>query len=184
MEKQLEIVEKHRTILVDWMAEVAVKFKLLTETMFLSINMVDRFLQQKPIPKQKLQLVGVTAMLIASKYEEIYTPEVQDFIYITAKAYTQEDVLKMERLMLVSLDFNLSTPTPVHFLRRFSKAARSDSKIHTLSKYLIELSLLEYKMLEYLPSITAAAAVYIARKMCKITPLWVRLPLKLSLTWL
>jgi transcription initiation factor TFIIIB Brf1 subunit/transcription initiation factor TFIIB len=120
-----------------------------------------------------LQLVGITAMLLASKYEEIYTPEVRDFIWITAKAYTREDVLNMERNILVTLNFNLSTPTPLHFLRRFSKAARSDSKIHTLSKYITELSLLEYKMLEYLPSQIAAAAVYISRKMCGISPLWV-----------
>ena len=128
----------------------------------------------KAVARQKLQLVGITAMLLASKYEEIYTPEVRDFIWITAKAYTREEVLNMERNILVTLNFNLSTPTPLHFLRRFSKAARSDSKIHTLSKYITELSLLEYKMLEYLPSQIAAAAVYISRKMCGISPLWVR----------
>lgn len=176
MERQVDITDKHRMILIDWLAEVAVKFKLLTETMFLSVNIIDRFLQYKAVARQKLQLVGVTAMLIASKYEEIYTPEVNDFIWISAKAYTREEMLKMERLILLTLDFNLNIPTPLHFLRRFSKAARSDSKIHTLSKYLTELSLLEYKMLKYPPSIIAAAAVYISRSMLPAEvagPVWV-----------
>eukprot|EP01116_Phalansterium_solitarium_P012170 TRINITY_DN2820_c0_g2_i1.p1 TRINITY_DN2820_c0_g2~~TRINITY_DN2820_c0_g2_i1.p1 ORF type:complete len:419 (+),score=174.31 TRINITY_DN2820_c0_g2_i1:33-1259(+) len=165
MDKQVDITAKHRTILVDWMAEVIVKFRLMAETMFLAVNIIDRFLQQKAVARQKLQLVGITAMLIASKFEEIYTPEVNDFIWITAKAYTREEVLKMERLILVTLEFNLAVATPLHFLRRFSKAARSDSRIHTLSKYISELSLVEYGMLEFLPSHVAAAAVYIARKM-------------------
>jgi len=172
MEKQIDMAEKHRTVLIDWMAEVCVKFKLLTETLFLSISILDRFLEVKAVAREKLQLVGITAMLLASKYEEMYTPEVRDFIWITAKAYTKEEVLKMERLILVTLDFNLATPSPLHFLRRFSKAARSNVKIHTLSKYITELSLLEYGLLKFLPSVIAASAVYISRRMCQISPPW------------
>jgi len=144
----------------------------LSETLFLCVNIIDRFLQHKAVVRQKLQLLGITAMLIASKYEEIYTPEVQDFVYIAASAYTREEILKMEKLVLITLHFELNVPTPLNFLRRFSKAARSDSKIHTLSKYLVELSLLDYKMLNYLPSTIASAAVYIARVMMKQSPVW------------
>eukprot|EP01113_Clastostelium_recurvatum_P002385 TRINITY_DN10993_c0_g1_i1.p1 TRINITY_DN10993_c0_g1~~TRINITY_DN10993_c0_g1_i1.p1 ORF type:complete len:432 (-),score=148.37 TRINITY_DN10993_c0_g1_i1:73-1368(-) len=172
MSKQTDINEKMRAILIDWMVEVNIKFKLLTETMFLSVNLVDRFLALKPVSRNKLQLVGVTAMLLASKYEEIYPPEVRDFIYISDKAYAREEILSLERLMLSTLSFNLSVPTPLHFLRRFSKAARSDSAIHTLSKYLTELSLPEYRMIHYLPSTIAAAAVYLARRMSSRTPYW------------
>jgi len=111
-------------------------------------------------------------MLLASKYEEIYAPEVRDFVHISDNAYSRDEILKMERLMLSTLDFNLSTPTPLHFLRRFSKAARSDSRTHTLSKYIAELTLVEYKMIEFVPSKIAAAAVYIARKMTDRTPSW------------
>src|SRR4051812_29171291 len=95
--------------------------------------------------RQKLQLVGVTAMLLASKYEEIYSPTVKDFIWITgkclasqtllilfeAKAYTREEILKMEKMILATLNYNLSTPTPLHFLRRYSKAARSGDPMST-----------------------------------------------------
>lgn len=172
MVHQVDISEKHRMILVDWMAEVTVKFRLLVETMFLAVNILDRFLQQKAVARSKLQLVGVTSLLIASKYEEILTPEVNDFIWITAKAYTHDEILKMERLILVTLDFELSIPTPLHFLRRYSKAARSDSTIHTLSKYITEVSMVDYQLTGYRPSHIAAAAVYIARNMTDQTPAW------------
>lgn len=165
MSDQLDITERMRGILIDWMVEVHVKFKLLTETMFLSVNLVDRFLSIKPVTRTKLQLVGITAMLLASKYEEIYSPEVRDFIHISDGAYEREEVLKMERILLTTMDFNLSATTPLHFLRRFSKASKSDSRTHTLSKYLSELVLTEYNMMKYLPSQIAASAVYIARCM-------------------
>lgn len=182
---QNEVNITHRMILVDWLAEVAIKFKLLTETMFLTVNIIDRYLALKTVSKKKLQvqeeifsanksqLVGITAMMIAAKYEEIYSPCLKDYIYISAKAYKKEEMLEMEVDMLMLLDFNLALPSPLHFLRRFSKAARSDSRIHTLSKYLCELSLLDYGMLKYLPSLVAASAVYLARRMNGITPAWV-----------
>jgi len=167
MEKQVDLNAKYRTIMVDWMAEVVVKFGLLTETFFLSVNIIDRFLQHKAVARTRFQLVGIAAMLIASKFEEIYTPKVDDFIYITANAYSREDLLKMEKMMLMTLDFNLNIPSPLHFLRRFSKAANSNVKIHTLSKYIIELSLLDYDFLEYSSSVIAASATYLARAMTR-----------------
>jgi hypothetical protein len=85
-----------RAILIDWLIEVHLKFKLLPETLFLTVNLIDRFLEKAVIQRTKLQLVGVTSMLIASKYEEIYAPEVRDFVYITDKAYSKEEILKME----------------------------------------------------------------------------------------
>ncbi len=92
MTRQLDINEKMRAILVDWIIEVHLKFKLLPETLFLTISLIDRYLERVQIKRNNLQLVGVTAMLIASKYEEIYAPEVRDFVYITDNAYTKEEI--------------------------------------------------------------------------------------------
>lgn len=78
------------------MVDVHLKFKLLPETLFLTVNIIDRYLSLQQISRQRLQLVGVAAMLISTKYEEIYPPTVKDFVYITDEAYTKQDVLDME----------------------------------------------------------------------------------------
>lgn len=79
-------------------------------------------LQVQPVSKNKLQLVGVTSMLIAAKYEEMYPPEIGDFVYITDNAYTKAQIRSMECNILRRLDFNLGKPLCIHFLRRNSKA--------------------------------------------------------------
>ena len=73
--------------------------------------------------RRKLQLVGVTAMLLACKYEEMYAPEVGDFAYVTDNAFTKSQILEMEQLILRNLNFQLGRPIPLHFLRRASKVA-------------------------------------------------------------
>lgn len=101
-------------------------------------------------------------MLIASKYEEIYAPEVRDFVYITDKAYTKEEILKMEFSILTTLDFNVTSPSSYRFLERFSKIINADTPLFNLARYLIELPLIEYRMLKYNPSNLAASALFLA----------------------
>jgi len=119
MSQQTDIHEKMRCLLVDWLVDVHYKFDLRPETLFLAINILDRMLQLRPISKKKLQLVGIICLEIASKYEEIYPPTIQDYQAICANAYPREDLIKMERVILQSLDFNLTAPTPFVFVRRF-----------------------------------------------------------------
>jgi len=107
-----------RTILVDWLIDVHLKFKLMPETLFLCVDIIDRYLDQRPVTRQQLQLVGVVGMLLAAKYEEIYPPEVKDFIYISANTYTREEVLRMERQVLKAIDFNLTVPTIYPFFEK------------------------------------------------------------------
>lgn len=110
------------------------------------------------------QLVGVTAMLLASKYEEIWAPEVRDFVYISDKAYTREQILEMEKQMLNTLGFHLTVPTPYQFMSRFFKAANADKQFQLLSSFIVESSLPDYSMLKYPGSLLAASAVYVAMK--------------------
>eukprot|EP00047_Mylnosiga_fluctuans_P020828 m.96820 g.96820 ORF g.96820 m.96820 type:complete len:368 (-) comp8646_c0_seq2:138-1241(-) len=166
------ISEKMRAILVDWLAEVHMRFKLLQETLFMTVDLVDRFLAVHPVQRNKLQLVGVTAMLIASKYEEMYPPEVRDFVYIADNAYSKAEIFQMEALMLRKLDFNLGTPLPLHFLRRFSRACHADTQVHTLAKYFMEVKMMSYNMIRFKPSETAAASIWIARKVCDASATW------------
>lgn len=90
MKRQTQVNENVRAILVDWILNVHAKFKLLPETLFITINLIDRFMSQHRIEKEEVQLLGVSAMLIATKYEEIYPPTVKDFIFMTKNAYTRQ----------------------------------------------------------------------------------------------
>ncbi|OMP09696.1 hypothetical protein COLO4_05225 [Corchorus olitorius] len=160
---QHDINERMRGILIDWLIEVHYKFELMDETLYLTVNLIDRFLAVQQVVRKKLQLVGVTAMLLACKYEEVSVPVVEDLILISDKAYTRKEVLDMEKLMVNTLQFNFSLPTPYVFMRRFLKAAQSNKKLELLSFFMIELCLVEYEMLKFPPSLLASAAIFTAQ---------------------
>lgn len=160
LRKQAVITGKMRATLIDWLVVVQSQFSLVLETFHLTVGITDRYLQAVPnVKRNQLQLVGVTAMFIASKYEEIYAPQVEDFVYITDYAYTKADIFQCERDIMTKLDFCLARPIPLSFLRRFVKAAHGTSKNHHLAKYFVDLCLVEYTMAHYRPSELAAAAV-------------------------
>ncbi|XP_029441065.1 G2/mitotic-specific cyclin-B2-like isoform X3 [Rhinatrema bivittatum] len=159
------VINEHmRTILVDWLVQVHSRFQLLQETLYMGIAVLDRFLQVQPVGRKTLQLAGVAALLIGSKYEETYTPEIGDFVYITDHAYSKDQIKEMEMMILRKLNFDLGRPLPLHFLRRASKACNADVKQHTLAKYLMELTLVDYDMVHFLPSEIAAAASCLSQK--------------------
>ncbi|GLJ16133.1 hypothetical protein SUGI_0268950 [Cryptomeria japonica] len=174
MWEQTDINERMRGILIDWLIEVHLKFELMDETLFLTVNIIDRYLSRERVLRKHLQLVGVTAMLLACKYEEVSVPVVDDFVQISDKAYTREEVLQMEKSMLNALEFNMTVPTPYVFIRRFLKAAEFDKELETLSFFFIELCLVEYEMLRYPPSMVAAAVVYTAQCTLNRVPYWNR----------
>ncbi|XP_077246321.1 G2/mitotic-specific cyclin-2-like [Tasmannia lanceolata] len=174
MSHQIDINEKMRAILIDWLIEVHYKFELMDETLFLTVNLIDRFLERQDVVRKKLQLVGVTAMLLACKYEEVSVPVVEDLILISDRAYMRDEVLAMEKLMINTLQFNMSVPTPYVFMRRFLKAAESDEKLELLSFFMIELCLVEYEMLKFRPSLLAAAAIYTSQCTLKGFKHWSR----------
>eukprot|EP01112_Ceratiomyxa_fruticulosa_P021862 TRINITY_DN784_c0_g1_i1.p1 TRINITY_DN784_c0_g1~~TRINITY_DN784_c0_g1_i1.p1 ORF type:complete len:477 (-),score=76.68 TRINITY_DN784_c0_g1_i1:346-1776(-) len=162
MKQQTDITPHMRMILVDWLVEVTDEYKLSTETLYLAVNYVDRFLSRRSIARGGLQLLGVACMLIASKYEEIYPPSVEDFVYISDNTYRREQVFTMEGQVLDVLEFSLTVATPKVFLRRFQRAAGADATVIYLSSYLCELALLDYTMNQYLPSTVATASVCLA----------------------
>ncbi|CAM6031306.1 unnamed protein product, partial [Sphagnum compactum] len=161
---QREMTPRMRSVLIDWLLNVHHQFRLLPETLYLAISIMDRFFQKEVISKDKIQLVGVTAFFIASKFEEIYPPDIKDFVMICDKLYHKKDIIKMELAILKSLKFELGRPLPLHFLRRNSKAAHADSRIHALAKYLMELTLVEYDCAHWNPSLLAATSLYVTLK--------------------
>ncbi|KAL1338356.1 hypothetical protein HN51_033011 [Arachis hypogaea] len=172
MNSQPEINEKMRAILVDWLTDVHTKFDLSTETLYLTINIIDRFLAVKTVPRKELQLVGISAMLMASKYEEIWPPEVNDFVCLSDRAYTNEQILVMEKVILDKLEWTLTVPTPFVFLVRFIKASVPDEQLESMAHFLSELGMMHYATLMYCPSMVAASAVFAARCTLNKTPLW------------
>ncbi|XP_010938836.1 G2/mitotic-specific cyclin S13-7 isoform X1 [Elaeis guineensis] len=172
MDSQIEINAKMRAILADWLIEVHHKFGLMPETLYLTFYIIDRYLSLETVRRKELQLVGVSAMLIACKYEEIWAPEVSDFICISDSAYSREQILSKEKGILNKLEWNLTVPTPYMFLVRFLKAAMLDKEMEYMTFFFAELGLMEYSMIMYCPSLIAASAVYVARCTLKKTPFW------------
>merc|ERR1719391_610082 len=164
MSKQPDINQGMRTILVDWLVEVGEEYKLQTETLYLAVSYIDRFLSYMSVQRAKLQLVGTACMFIASKYEEIYPPDVGEFVYITDDTYNKRQVLRMEHLVLKVLGFDLSPPTSHLFVSQLGQMSNTDEKTQHLAMYLNELSLMSGEnFLRYTPSHVAAASLALAR---------------------
>ncbi|CAF2118682.1 BnaA03g01900D [Brassica napus] len=172
MHIQTDVNEKMRAILVDWLLEVHIKFELNLETLYLTVNIIDRFLSVKAVPKRELQLLGVSALLIASKYEEIWPPQVNDLVYVTDNAYNNKQILVMEKTILGNLEWYLTVPTQYVFLVRFIKASMSDPEMENMVHFLAELGMMHYDTLKFCPSMLAASAVYTARCALKKSPAW------------
>lgn len=171
MSAQTSINWRSRAIVIDWIVEIHSKFHLLPETLFLSVNLFDRFLAAKAVDKYKLQLVGLTTLFIAAKYEEIVHPSIQAFAQLD-KGSSDTDILKSEIYILQTLEFGLHFPNPMNFLRRISKAEGYELHSRTLAKYLMEVTLLEKWFVGIKPSLIAAGAAYFARKILG-RPQWV-----------
>uniref|UniRef100_A0A0D3HW47 Uncharacterized protein n=1 Tax=Oryza barthii TaxID=65489 RepID=A0A0D3HW47_9ORYZ len=165
---QVDVTANMRAILVDWLVEVADEYKLVADTLYLAVSYLDRYLSAHPLRRNRLQLLGVAAMLIAAKYEEISPPHVEDFCYITDNTYTRQEVVKMESDILKLLEFEMGNPTIKTFLRRFTRSCQEDKKrssllLEFMGSYLAELSLLDYGCLRFLPSVVAASVVFVAK---------------------
>ncbi|KAJ6811265.1 putative cyclin-A1-1 [Iris pallida] len=165
---QKDINPSMRSILIDWLVEVAEEYRLVPDTLYLTVNYIDRYLSGNEMNRQRLQLLGVACMLIAAKYEEICAPQVEEFCYITDNTYFKDEVLQMEAAVLKFLRFEMTAPTAKCFLRRFVRVAQGCDEVpqlqlEFLASYLAELSLLEYNMLCYSPSLIAAAAIFLTK---------------------
>jgi G2/mitotic-specific cyclin-B, other len=162
MSRQSDINHKMRMILVDWIIEIHLKYKLQAQTLWLTVNILDRYLEKEQVLRAKLQLVGVCALLIASKHEEIFPPEVKDCVYVTDYAYSKNEVLSMETTILNKLDFAISIPTGYHFFCRYLNCIKASDLTRHMASYYAERNLQEPDMLSVLPHKFAAAAIYAA----------------------
>ncbi|EYB82382.1 hypothetical protein Y032_0361g3480 [Ancylostoma ceylanicum] len=170
MSRQDDINSEMRTILVDWLSDVVQEYKMHQETLHLAVSLVDRTLSRFRTNRDRLQLIGTTAMMIAAKYEEIYPPELKEFIYITDDTYTAEQILQMERVILNELHFDVGTPTSQWFGGRFARHQRASRKTINAMNMLLDLVLLDIEYIAYRPSYIAAACLCYANVLTGPTP--------------
>jgi len=168
MTEQKEINAKMRSILIDWLIDVHFKFGFTDETLFLTVSIIDRYISVSQISRSHFQLLGITALMIACKHEEIDLPKIDDFIYITDHAYVKNEVLKMEYDILNKLNFSFLYPSPIKFYEYLSLHFNFDKKMHMMGKYLLETFLLDVKNFKYKPSIISCACAYIVMKFFKM----------------
>ncbi|KAI8334349.1 cyclin-like protein [Chlamydoabsidia padenii] len=167
---QHEVTWRMRDVLIDWVTEVHYMFHLLPETLFLTVNIIDRFLAKRDVSISKLQLVAIASLFVATKFEETVTPPLKQFIYMTGDAVTEEDLLKSERYILQILDFKLCYPNPLHFLRKSTMTRDFDIHVRLLAKYFMEITFIDHRFLGTPPSLVAASALWLSLKMlCKGT---------------
>ena len=115
---QTDINYRMRGILIDWLGEVVTEYKLHPQTLFLTVNYIDRFLCHEVIHRSNLQLVGVSCLLIASKLEETHPLAIEELLYICDNSYERKQVLDLEIIVLTRLKFMLSCQTSLSFLLR------------------------------------------------------------------
>ena len=167
MKEQKEVNQQMRSILIDWLIDVHFKFGFTDETLFMTVSIIDRYLSVNQISRMKLQLLGITALLIACKHEEIDLPKIDDFTYITDNAYVKDEVIHMENEVLKVLNFSLLYPSPIKFYEYLSVNFGFDKKMHLMGKYLMESFLVDLKYIKYKPSIISSACIYIVMKFFK-----------------
>ncbi len=168
MKKQTEINEQMRSILVDWIIDIHCKFGFTDETLFMTILSIDRYLSVRKISRSKLQLLGVAALMISCKHEEIDLPKADDFIYITDNAYTRNEIFKMENDILHLFKFCLLYPSPIKFYEMLSINFKFSKKQFFMGKYLMESFLIDLKNIKYKSSIISCACTYIVMKFFKM----------------
>ena len=168
IQNQHDINEQMRAILIDWLIEVHYKFHLKDETLYQTVFIIDSYLSMFPILRAKLQLLGIAALLISCKSQEIYYPQLFELIDITDGAYVKEELVEMENHILKILGFNIVSPTAIEFYNIVSKAFNFDQKQYFLGKYFMESSLIDYQMIKYSASVIGVSCAYVVMKFCGI----------------
>lgn len=159
--KQREICGKMRTILVDWMLEVGTRFGLRPHTLFLAISLLDGFSRGNPVRRTKYQLLGVTVLFIAAKFEEVRPPSLRDFVYICDRSVSREEILVQEAEVLRFFDFQVIRTHALSFLEMQAFAAGEQASPAAL--FLLFAGLLDSQIQEFPAKVVASSAFAASR---------------------
>ncbi|XP_033961361.1 G1/S-specific cyclin-E1 [Pseudochaenichthys georgianus] len=172
MEKHPHLQPKMRAVLLDWLMEVSEVYKLHRESYHLAQDYFDRFMAtQRNVFKTTLQLIGITCLFIAAKVEEMYPPKVHQFAYVTDEACTEDEILRMEIIIMKELNWSLSPQTPISWLNVYMQVAylkdtdellipKYPQKTFTQIAQLLDLCILDVHCLEFSNGILAASALF------------------------
>ena len=169
MSFQTDINEKMRAILVDWIIEIHDKFHLKSQTLYQTIWLIDTYLSIKFIKRSDFQLLGLGCLYISCKFYEIYYPQLKECVEATDGAYSKEDLLRIEKDILKTTNYNLLPPSQEDFYNIIAKSFGFNEKQYYLGKYFMENSLIDYNMIKYSPSVIAVSCSYIVMKFFNIS---------------
>ena len=172
VQKHPDVSPTLRATLVDWLMEVVVEYAMCRFTLHRGIVLLDQFLccATSEIDSSRLQLVGCSCLLIASKFEEVHGVSVNDLCCVSDHIYNREQIIDMESLILADIGWDLCQPTAYEWLEMWLCAIEPEEALNTFSpssedeedsevclgcRALLDCSLMEIDALKYAPSILA-----------------------------
>ncbi len=171
--QQSDISEHMRGVLLNWLIDVHLKYKLQAETLFITVHIMDAYLSTVLVNRTRLQLVGIAALWIASKYEETYqVPKINNLVFICDSAYSKQQILEMETNIIDALNFNLLFVTEFNYFQAIDKISSFESKDYFLCRYILEMCLFDLYFKKYHPKLIAGGVAYFVRKLRKYTSCW------------
>ncbi|NXC65677.1 CCNO protein, partial [Anhinga anhinga] len=170
-----QVTAEARCKLVSWLISVYRYLGISFEALCLTINFMDRFLSATPIAEDCLQLLGVTALLIACKQVEVHVPSVRELLSLCRDAFSRRQLRNLECFVLHRLGFELAAPTVSFFLEHFSQVrletrgadAAEALDARSLAGVMAEFSLADYAFVKYTPSLIAASSLGLADQMLR-----------------
>ena len=167
---QNEINQDMRSILIDWLIDVHNKLSFKEETIYIAIYIMDSYLSKKFIQRKRFQLLGITSLILASKLNEIYIRRISDYVFITDKAYTVDEIKYMEEDISKTLNFKFLVPSSLSFYEIISEkiGISEDSDKFHFGEFLIQSFLIDFRSLYYSYSTISCACCYIIMKFNKM----------------
>ncbi|KAI6655214.1 G2/mitotic-specific cyclin-B3 isoform X1 [Oopsacas minuta] len=165
--EQHRVTEKMRTILIEWLVQIQEEFQLCHETLYKAVIIKDLYLSRTTdcIKLEEYQLVGACSLWIASKYEEIYPPNLANFSSLCDNIYSKRRFMQMERDIMRTIDFQLYMPVPYTLTRVLNKIVDGNMALLTLARYICELTLVNFDCCQFASSRVATSCFFIALKM-------------------
>ena len=165
--------EKNRSIIYHWLVKNNHKWKLKDDTIYMAMNIMDRYISQYKSKNLEFQLIAISSYLIASKYEDIYPPYIDELCQICNYIYSNDDIIKKEYEILSGLNFDVLYNSSYKFLTFLhSVVDNQNMKLLYLAQFILEISLDNLDILEYSQSERALAALLVSKKILGIKITW------------